>query len=229
MTEHFIYDTDRFRRELRNDPHCAGEVNFMRSIVKPGMKVMEIGANRGVTAVAIANGIGDAGHLYAFEPVPEYYRKLLANLSLNGVSNVSAFRLAVSNNTGRIRFYKRDGGCSGITPSGNGEMIWVEATTVTEFLVVQQIDRIDILNLDCEGSELLVLQGAKAVLEKQPPHIFCEIHHAYLKELDQSADAVIGFLTRFGYGVRLLKAEDLEAEATINTCSHVYAARPALQ
>jgi len=103
----------------------------------------------------------------------------------------------------------------------------VEATTVTEFLIVQKIDRIDLLNLDCEGSELLVLEGAKAVLEKQVPQIFCEIHHGYLDELGQSVDDVVGFLRQFGYDVRMLQVEDPGAEAIADTCSHVYAARPA--
>ena len=222
----FIYDSDEFRHELESSPHHAGEVSFLRLIARPGMHVMEIGANTGVIATALAKSIGDAGYLYAFEPVPEYYTKLMENLSRNDVKNVSAYRLALSNQTGRIRFYKREGGGSGITPAREGEALWVETTTVTEFLVVQKIDGIDLLNLDCEGSELLVLQGAKAVLEKHLPQIFCEIHHGYLKELGQSTDDVIGYLSQFGYEVRLLQVEDLNAETTTNTCSHVYAAKP---
>jgi len=225
MIDSFIYDSDKFRDELKNNPHHAGEVNFLQSIARSGMHVMEIGANTGVTAVAVAKHIGDAGHLYAFEPVPEYYAKLMNNLSRNGVNNVSAYRLALSNQTERIRFYKREGGGSGITPAKGGETLWVEATTVTEFLTVQKIDRVDLLNLDCEGSELLVLQGAKAVLENQLPDIFCEIHHGYLKELGQSVDDVVGFLRQFGYEVRLLQVEDLNAETSTDTCSHVYAAK----
>jgi len=221
----FIYGSEAFRDELAGSPHHAGEVSFLRSIARPGMRVMEAGANTGVTAVALAKEIGDTGHLYAFEPVPEYYTKLMENLSRNGITNVSAYRLALSNRAQRIRFYKRGGG-SGITPSEDGETLWVEATTVTEFLVVQRIGRIDLINLDCEGSELLVLRGAKAVLEKDEPQIFCEIHHGYLKQLGQSSHDVMGYLSQFGYDVRPLRVEELDAETDIDKCSHLHAAMP---
>ena len=224
----FTYGSDEFRDELRNSPHQAGEVSFLRSIAKPGMRVIEAGANTGVTAVAIAEAIGDTGHLYAFEPVPEYYTILTQNLSRNGVNNVNAYRVALSNGAERIRFYKRGEG-SGITPAQGGQMLWVEATTVTEFEVVQEIGRIDLINLDCEGSELLALHGAKAVLEKDEPQIFCEIHHAYLRELGQSSQDIIGYLSQFGYDVRLLQMEDCDAKSSTDNCSHVYAAMPTPQ
>jgi len=225
MVDYFNYESEEFQDQLRSDPHRAGEVSFLRSIARDGMCVIEVGANTGITAVAIAGEIGQTGHLYAFEPVPEYYSILMENLSSNGVKNVSAYRLALSNQTGRIRFYKRNEG-SGITPAEGGEALWVEATTITEFVALQGISKVNLLNLDCEGSELLVLQGAEAVLEKHLPQIFCEIHHAYLKELGQSTDDVIDYLRKFGYDVRPLQVEDPDMETSANNCSHIYAAMP---
>jgi len=223
MKDTFIYNSAEFKDELANSPHYAGEIAFLRSIAKPGMTAIEAGANKGVTTVALAEAIGDTGHLYVFEPVPEYYSQLETNLSLNDVSNISTFQLALSNQVGRLPFYKREGGGSGITPAKGGEMLWVEATTITEFLTVGEIHALDLINLDCEGSELLVLQGAQAALEKYTPDIFCEIHHGYLDELDQSVDSVIGFLGQFGYNVRMLQVENLEAKPTKDVCSHLYA------
>ncbi|RLC63381.1 MAG: hypothetical protein DRI48_08510, partial [Chloroflexi bacterium] len=69
----FVLESEEFRRELQNSPHEAGEVEFLRSVLRPGMHVIEAGANRGVTAVAIAREIGSEGRLYTFEPVPEFY------------------------------------------------------------------------------------------------------------------------------------------------------------
>jgi len=223
MMDTFTYDSQEFRRELEKSPHHAGEVSFLRSIAKPGMIAIEAGANRGVTTVALAKAIGEMGHVYVFEPVPEYYSQLAANVSRNRVSNISTYQLALSNQTARIPFYKRDGGGSGITPAPCGEMLWVEATTIAEFLTVEEIHTLDLLTLDCEGSELLVLQGAQAALEKHEPEIFCEIHHGYLDELGQSVDDVVGFLRQFGYDIRMLQVEDPAAEATEDECSHVYA------
>ncbi|KPK50881.1 MAG: hypothetical protein AMK72_01135 [Planctomycetes bacterium SM23_25] len=66
-------------------------------------------------------------------------------------------------------------------------------------------DRIHLLNLDCEGSELLVFQGGRALLERQLPQIFCEIRRGYLDSLRQSPEDVVGFLKPIGYGVRPLR------------------------
>ncbi len=218
----FTYDSEEFRRELKNSPHHAGEVEFLRSICRPGMHVIEAGANRGVTAVALAKVIGKEGHLHAFEPVPEYCAVLKQNLSANGVVNTSVYQLALSDRQGRIRLHKHGAG-SGITPSPNAEELWVQATTVTDFLRDEKIGRIDLLHLDCEGSEMLVLKGAKALLEEHAPEIFCEIHHPYLKELGQSAHDVITFLTGIGYDVQPLQVENLDAETSFENCSHICA------
>ena len=72
-----------FRRELRESPHHYGEVAFLESVLQPGMTVIEGGANRGVTAVAIAKCVGANGDVHAFEPVSEYFEMLQANIKRN--------------------------------------------------------------------------------------------------------------------------------------------------
>ena len=220
--DRFICDSKEFRDGLEGSPHHAGEVKVLRSIAKRGMCAIDAGANKGVTAVTIARQVGETGRVYAFEPVPEYYAELSENLSRNGVENVSTHMLALGSRAGRIRFYKHGGG-SGVTAAEDAEMIRVEATTLGRFAEDQKIGRIDLVNLDCEGSELLVLQGAEAVLKEQAPQIFCEIHDGYLKDLGQSADDVANFLTGAGYDVQPLRVEDLGVKTSLEKCSHIYA------
>jgi len=219
------HQSGAFRHDLESSPHHAGEVAFLQSIAEPGMVVIEGGSHNGVTALALAEAVGEAGQVHAFEPVPEYYSELRANLSRHGARNVSPYELALSDQTGRIPFYKRDDG-SGITPAGGGEKIWVEATTVTEFAIVEELDRVDLLHLDCEGSELLVFRGGRSVLEKHRPQVFCEVHRGYLDELGQSVEDVLGYLHGLGYETRLVQVENLDAETSTDRCSHVYARAP---
>ena len=220
----FIYGSKEFRDELETSAHHAGEIRFLESIARPGSHVIDGGANRGVTTVALAKSVAPDGHVYAFEPVPEYYETLRQNLSRNDTENASAFNLALSNQTGRIRFYKHGEG-SGITPAEDAEMLWVQATTIPDFLEQRRIGRINVLSLDCEGSELFVLRGAKDILEEQSPQIFCEMHHGYLKELGQSANDIADFLRDLGYEVQPLHVEDLDEQTTFEKCSHIYARR----
>jgi len=226
--ERFIYSSKEFWDGLRNNAHHAGEVEFLRSIARPGMRVMDIGANRGVTTVALAKQVGSSGRVYAFEPVPEYYAELRSNLSCNGVDNVSTYMLALSDRTGRMGFYKHGEG-SGITPTEDATETWVEATTLANFLAEHRIAGIDLMNMDCEGSELFALQGAQAILQGQAPRIFCEIHHGYLRELGQSAEGVVRLLGKIGYDVRPIQVVELHAETSLRECSHIYARKRSRQ
>jgi FkbM family methyltransferase len=219
----FADSDEAFEQDLAGNPHRAGEVAFLRSIATRGMTVIEAGANRGLTTVTLAGAVGEAGHVYVFEPVPEYYSRLVERVSASRVGNVSTYRLALSNQAGRMAFYKRSGGGSGITPAQGGDLLSVEATTVSEFLMVEGIEELDLVNLDCEGSELLVLQGARTALQSRTPLVFCEVHRGYLAELGQSPADVAGYLQDLGYQVEPVQVEKLESDATIETCSHVYA------
>ncbi len=218
----FLFDSEEFQRELKDNLHHAGEVEFLRSVLEPGMHVVEAGANRGVTAVAISREIGEQGRIYALEPVPEFCAELKENLRRNAVRNASVHQIALSDRRGRIRFYKHGGG-SGIAPAEDAESIFVEATTISDFLGEQEEARIDFLNLDCEGSELLVFQGARGLLEDHGPQIFCEVHRDYLGTLDQSVSDVAEFLSELGYEVRPIQVENLNAESSIEKCSHLFA------
>ncbi|MFW6107477.1 MAG: FkbM family methyltransferase, partial [bacterium] len=204
----FCCDSPDFLAELGQSAHAAGEVEFLGSIAKPGMCAIEIGANHGVTAVAIAASIGSEGWLYAFEPVPEYFDVLERNLCRNHVANASAHRLAVMDRPGRIRFFKHGGG-SGIAPTDDAEEIWVEATTISDFLANQPRNGIDLLNMDCEGSELLALRGAEELLREARPQVFCEVHHGTLRQLGHSPEELVAYLQRLGYRVEPLHVERL--------------------
>jgi len=224
-TDPFIFDSPEFRCELENSPHEAGEVEFIESLVKPGMRVIDAGGHRGVTAVAIARKIGGDGRLFVFEPVPEYYGLLVENLARNGVNNAETFELALGAEAGRVRFYKHGGG-SGITPAEGAEPLQVETVTVDGFLENRSSSRIDLLNMDCEGAELFVFRGAASLLQGHAPQVFCEIHPEYLGQLSLSVEDVAGFLEKLGYEVTPLDVEDLGREAQLDDCSHIHARKP---
>ena len=47
--------------------------------------------------------MGDAGGVYAFEPEPDSFARLARVLALNRLSNVSAFAVALGDETGVVR------------------------------------------------------------------------------------------------------------------------------
>ncbi len=108
MIDTFIYNQD-FKRELRGNAHPFGEVSFLESLAAPGMTALDVGANKGLTTVAMAKKVAPDGLVYAFEAVPEYYRALQANLSRNDIHNVKAYPCALGDRIGRVDYYKVGG------------------------------------------------------------------------------------------------------------------------
>jgi len=220
----FVFN-EAFRRELQKSAHHNGEVAFLESALRPGMVVIEGGANRGVTAVAIAKAVGEKGHVHAFEPIPEYFAALETNISQNGIANVSIYKLALSDRTGSLTFYKHGEG-SGVTSAQDAEKIRVRAITIPDVLSIYQIPRVDFVNLDCEGSELFIFRNAAAVLKQQASPIFCEVHRQYMEALGHSVQDAVSFLSERGYSVKPIQVEDLSSPSDFEHCSHIYATIP---
>jgi len=220
--ELFLYDSPAFENFLKDNPHEGEEVRFLESVAKEGMNVIDIGANIGITTVAIAKRIGRGGKLYSFEPVPEYSDILKRNISCNGLENVKVYELAVTDQVGRASFYQK-GVSSGVVVQKGARRFNVSTTTIDRFSNEQKIQRIDLLNMDCEGSELLVLNGAKETLRKNRVKIFCEIHHDFLKQLDQSVEDLVDYLQGLEFQVQSVCVNDFKLGNDFEDCEYIYA------
>jgi FkbM family methyltransferase len=218
----FVYDSPAFDAFLKNNPHERGEVKFLESIVEKGMNVIDIGANIGITAVTVGKKIGKGGKLYSFEPVPEYFDILKKNLSLNRLENVKAFQLALTDRVGIIDFYQKELS-SGIVFEEGAKKFEVCTTTIDRFLIDEGIERINLINMDCEGSELLVLKGAKETLRKNKVRILCEIHHNFLRQLGQSTGDIVTYLQRLEFQVQSVCLNDLKVGNDFEKCEYIYA------
>lgn len=219
--EFFLYGSPAFRNFLKDNPHEGGEVKFLESIVEEGMNVIDIGANIGITTVAIAKRIG-GGKLYSFEPVPGYFNILKKNISSNRLENVKVYELAVTDQVGEAYFYQ-NGLSSGIVFEEGAKKFKVSTTTIDRFLSEEEIERIDLINMDCEGSELLALKGAKASLRKNNVKIFCEIHHDFLKQLGQSVEDLVEYLQSLEFQVQSVSLNNLKMGNNFENCEYVYA------
>ena len=70
-----------------------------------GAVVVDIGANIGFYALIESKRIGQAGKVYAIEPIPHNYKMLKANLELNEARNVECFKKAIGDRVGKAKMY----------------------------------------------------------------------------------------------------------------------------
>ncbi len=220
-TEIFLQNPAAFESFLKNHDHEAAEVAFLESILEPGMKVIDVGANIGVTCIAIAKQVGEKGKVYAFEPHPRYFAILKENLSSNRLSNVSAFEVALTDSAGKVDFYQKELS-SGIVSAEGAQKIEAPCTSIDRFLNEQKSHGVDIINMDCEGSELLVLRGAERTLRMNKVKIFCEIHHDFLRQLGQSVADIIICLQKLGYEVHSFSPDKLQIGDDFDRPEYIY-------
>ena len=112
-----------------------------------------------------------------------------------------------------------------MTIAADREAVEVDLVQLDEFLGTRGQERLELLNMDCEGSELFVLQGAEEILKTNPVNVFVEVHHEFLKALGQSVHDLLGFLRGRGYSASTVSLSDLKRGENWDTCEYLYARR----
>src|ERR1019366_3383573 len=73
----------------------ASERAALRRLVRPGMTVVDVGANLGLYSVFLARQVGPAGRVVSFEPDPDLFALLRGNCAANAAANVEAYNMAL--------------------------------------------------------------------------------------------------------------------------------------
>ena len=186
---------------------AESEVRFLLTFVHSGDTVVDVGANIGTHTLAFARAVGAGGKVWAFEPRPEIFSVLDANIRENKLGNVVLRQAAVGSKSGSISLPAIN-----LDAAGNfGSLSIVDemshvgdpatASAVACFAIgMTTIDALgleacSLIKIDVEGAEVAVLQGARSTIEKTTPILYCECNS--LKdgiELKKFYD-FIGYLT----------------------------------
>lgn len=179
------------------DPYDRqGDEHFLRSYLKLGDVVIDVGANIGQLSLIAADVVGTSGHVYAFEPHPRTFKFLEGNLILNKTRNVTATRAAIGETVGTLRL------SDGFQDDGNR----VECRGAV-VVPVQSLDSIpfsesaiDLLKIDVEGFELFVLKGAANVLSRVKC-VLLESWDGHFSRYGYDARDVLRYLDERGYRI----------------------------
>lgn len=179
---------------------------FFRKVVKPGQVVFDVGANVGQFTLLLAKRVGAFGCVHAFEPAPEEYRKLCANVSLNGFSNVLTNHVAICDRVGETVLRTAGPGLGLYNSLGRPLVssqigdISVPCTTLDCYVHARGVPRVDLLKVDVEGAELAVLRGAAQLLSRSDaPVIVCEFSDLTGTDIGHSTRELRRCLEAFAY------------------------------
>lgn len=150
----------------------SGEAFMLKNIIL-GFRnkhaiIFDIGANIGDYSKEVLN-LASNLTIFAFEPHPLNYKKLLDNIDAD---NVFCFNVGVGNENGEMSLYDyadNDGSSHAslykavIEDIHHGKAIEhkVKIIKLSDFVIEHGIDFIDLLKIDTEGNEMKVLLGLK--------------------------------------------------------------------
>lgn len=181
----------------------------LAKFVRPGMTVLDIGANIGSHTLHLANLVGAQGRVYAFEPTDFAYAKLMRNLSLNPILArrvVARQCFLTSANCGEVppaiwSSWPLAAG-DGLHPihlgakkSTNG----AQARTLDSILADHGNPAVDVVKMDVDGAECEVLSGATAMMSINKPTFVMEWTPYTLREHGHSFEEMMSFFIPLGY------------------------------
>lgn len=155
---------------------------MLERFLKPGMNVLDIGANIGYYALMELGLIGPSGRLVAVEPSPSNVELLRRNLALNNHSDIEVHQVAISDQSGFKPFFLsemsnlntfHDNGTGLLHLSG--KTVDVRTATVPEIMSGRPLD---LIRMDVEGHEVEVINGLLPAIERgeTSPTIIFETH-----------------------------------------------------
>ncbi len=176
-------------------------VDTLRRILRPGMTMLDIGANIGYLSLIAARSLGPRGHVYAFEPDPDNRAVLERNIRANAMACIEIVPMAVGRVAGSLDLHVNTDESGALSTlyagamavhGGNWKTVRVEGTTLDAWAVACGWPAVHVIKLDIEGAELDALAGAGEVLRRNPEVVL--IVEMALESLDATGVTAESFL-----------------------------------
>jgi FkbM family methyltransferase len=191
--------------------------------------IMDVGAHHGETLIACRKCFPKA-MIHCFEPDPES-QDILAKAA-TGLTNLKLHPVALGAAPGQAEFHRNSGSMTNsLLPTSaecltgdyfefvrTQEKIQVPVETLDSVCTRENIQWIDLLKTDCQGFDLMVLQGAeKMISTHQVGLITCEVIFDQEYDGQGKFHELLGYLDSFGY--RLIGFYNM-SRAHDNACTY---------
>lgn len=150
------------RGALLNPDYNIEELRFLRAHLPQGGVFVDVGANVGTYALALARDAGPNGKVIAIEPHPVTHARLAFNNAASGYAQVKLVQAAAGADDGEL-LIETDGDNLGashiVSGDASGKAIAVPSLRLQRILEEAAVARVDALKIDVEGYEDRVLTG----------------------------------------------------------------------
>ncbi|GAA5236295.1 FkbM family methyltransferase [Verticiella sediminum] len=184
----------------------AHVTRVFRERLRPGMRVVDVGANIGYFSMLAASLVEESGHVLAFEPNPENGRLLECSRRLNGYEQVQLYQTAASDRDGLLVLNATHS--NGTTSRIDDAQALLTARTVPCLQldpILLRGGKVDFIKIDVEGAEYLALSGARELLARDRPAIVSEFSPSTMPGISGvDGPTYLRFLAELGYRYTVL-------------------------
>jgi FkbM family methyltransferase len=173
---------------------------------RPGMTVVDVGANVGRYTMLASALVGEAGRVVAIEPSSENCRLILLSVDANQAHNVELLPLALDRARGWSNLSGHSGSNGGLVSGDPSSLRSGSNEIVPTFPLDDLVEgHVDFLKIDVEGAEGRVVAGAQHLLETSRPVIATELSLEMLPRVSGiSGEEYLENFEALGYKISLL-------------------------
>ena len=190
------------------------ETAFVNGFLKPGMVFVDAGANDGLYTLLASRLVGPSGQVWAFEPSEREFVRLQQNLSLNKISNVRPFRVALADINGEVELAVAEDEHAGQNTLGSFSYAiqslrkeTVSVRRLDDLSSDEKINRLDLIKVDIEGAETRLVTGASKLLSSLRPVVLFEASETALQGMGSSSTQLLELFRSFGYYIYSFASE----------------------
>jgi len=197
------------------------DLEWWRSLIQPGMTVIDVGANAGVYTFSAARRVGSAGKVLAVEPLSKCVRLLEETCRLNHLEQVSICHGAASDRTGTIQISisvssELSQVVTDAAATSRSDLETVACYTLDSLVEHHHFTQVDVLKIDAEQHELQVLTGSDRLLTEFAPIILYENNQPEVaKFLDQRHYFLFYYRPYIQELVPITDVQDLEGKLNL--------------
>lgn len=179
-------------------------VQLARALLPRDGVFVDVGANVGLHALAIARHVADGGAVIAFEPHPSNHRLLVHNLEQNRLRHAVAENLGLADAPATLTGTACAGGGNWSLASQGEYQFEVRLLRLDDYWRDHPLPRLDLMKIDVEGAEVRVLRGARQTIARFRPLIVFEVCPSWLSKLGTSVAELFAELVSHGYSIHAL-------------------------
>ena len=204
------------------EPHLTA---VFERYCRPGMTVVDVGANLGYYSLLAARLVGPSGRVVALEPNSENCRLLLSSLRRSGLGNVQVLPVAADVEKGWAYYSTHVGSNGGLID--DGDLLTRPGVVVPTFRLddlvagpvglvktagpvglVKAAGPVGLLKMDVEGAEGRVVRGATRLIEHDRPIVTTELKEEMLTRVSSTTlGEYLSYFEGLGYTAALLEKE----------------------